>query len=151
MKKALQRNQLSKKLKVFKVAQQEIRPPIGWIKSIRTSLGMSLEQLAAKLQISKQSVQALEKREQEMGITLQSLRDVATAMELDLVYALVPKDESLEDLIDRKAAVLAKEIVMRTSQTMVLEDQKNSPKRLQQAIRERQNEIIQTMPRALWD
>ncbi len=151
MKKALQRHQLSKKLKVFKKAQREVRPPTGWIKAIRTSLGMSLEQLAAKLQISKQSVQALEKREQEMGITLQSLRDVAAAMELDLVYALVPKDESLEDLIAKKAAVLAKEIVMRTSQTMVLEDQKNSPKRLHQAIRERQNEIIQTIPKALWD
>ncbi len=151
MKNKLQLKQLSKKISAFKSVQKEVKPPSGWIKAIRTSLGMSMEQLAVKLNISKQSVQTLEKREQEMGITLQSLHDVAAAMELELVYALVPKDETLEDLIARKAAVLAKEIVMRTSQTMALEDQENSAQRLKEAIEERQQDIIKNMPKALWD
>lgn len=151
MKNNLQLKQLSKKISAFKAVQKEVKPPSGWIKAIRTSLGMSMEQLAVKLKVSKQSVQTLEKREQEMGITLQSLHDVAAAMELELVYALVPKDETLEDLIARKAAVLAKEIVMRTSQTMTLEDQQNSAQRLKEAIEERQQDIIKNMPKALWD
>lgn len=151
MKNNLQLKQLGKKLSAYKVVQKEVKPPSGWIKAIRTSLGMSLEQLAVKLKVSKQNVQTLEKREQEMGITLQSLHDVAAAMELELVYALVPKDETLEDLIARKAAVLAKEIVMRTSQTMTLEDQQNSAQRLKEAIEERQQDIVRNMPKALWD
>lgn len=151
MKNNLQRKQLGKKISVFKAAQQEVKPHAGWIKAIRTSLGMSLEQLATKLNISKQSVQSLEKREQEMGITLQSLYDVAAAMDMELVYAIVPKDETLEDLIARKANILAKQIVMRTAQTMALEDQQNSAQRLDEAIEERKQDIILNMPKALWD
>ncbi len=126
-------------------------PSTGWIRAIRTSLGMSLLQLSRKMGTSLQNVRELERREAEKAITLRSLNDVAEAMDMKLIYALVPKDGSLEDLIEKKAKKLAREIVQRASQNMVLEDQRNDDARLQEAVKERMQEIIHEMPKALWD
>jgi predicted DNA-binding mobile mystery protein A len=126
-------------------------PPTGWIKAVRLALGMSLEQLGNKLSITKQSMQALEEREQSGGITIKSLREAAEALDMQLVYGFVPKDGSLDALLDRKARELARQIVLRTSNTMKLEDQENSPERIKQAIEERAADIKNEMPKTLWD
>jgi len=151
MKNSLQKKQLNDKLKVFKIAQSIPTPSSGWIKAIRTTLGMSLEQVGNKLGVSKQNIQSLEKREKEGSITLNSLKEAARVMDMEVVYAIVPKDESLDKLIERKAEKLAKEIVLRTTQNMALEDQENSKKRILEAIEERKNELITKMPKSLWD
>lgn len=147
----LQREQLDRKLKEFEKVALITSPPTGWLKAIRVSLGMSLQQLANKLSITKQSVQELEKREKEGSITLKTLKDTANALDMKLVYALVPKDGSLDDLINRKAKELATTIVARTSNTMKLEDQENSEERLKKAIEERTAIIKNEMPKTLWD
>ena len=72
-------------------------------------------------------------------------------MDMQLVYGFVPNDGSLDALIDRKAKELAKQIVMRTSNSMKLEDQQNSAERLEQAIQERTIAIKNEMPKILWD
>lgn len=151
MKNQLQRKQLDEKLQVFSVLQNINMPIGGWVKAIRTTLGMSLEQLGHKLGITKQSVQSLEKREKEGNITINSLKEAAQAMDMQFVYALIPKDGSLEKLIERKAEILAKEIVMRTTQTMALEDQENAKKRIIEAIEERKRDIIENNPKMIWD
>lgn len=151
MKKELQITQLNRKLQNYKVLQQSTRPINGWIKAIRTTLGMSLEQLANRLQVTKQNIQSMEKREQEMAITLKSLQDIAQAMDMQLVYALVPKDDSLTALIERKATELALNIVERTSQNMALENQQVNEERAIYAVKERKQAILREMPKALWD
>ena len=70
---------------------------------------------------------------------------------MELVYGFVPKDGSLDALIDRKAKELATQIVLRTSNTMKLEEQQNSPQRIQKAIEERTAAIKYEMPKMLWD
>jgi hypothetical protein len=50
-------------------------------------------------------------------------------MDLQLIYVLIPKDGTLELLIDRKARELATKIVNRTSHSMKLEGQENSAAR----------------------
>jgi predicted DNA-binding mobile mystery protein A len=147
----LQLDQLEKKLKVFIPATKMIRPVGGWTKSIRTTLGMSLKQLADKLQITKQSMQEIELREQKETISIKTLREVAHAMEMDLVYGFVPKDGSLHQLIDRKAKELAIKIVSRTEQTMKLENQTVHSKRIKSAIKERMDLIKKEMPKTLWN
>ena len=112
---------------------------------------MSLQQVADKLSITKQSVQEIEIREKEGSITLNSLKETANALDMQLVYGLVPKDGSIDDLIERKAKELAIQIVSRTSNTMKLEDQENSKQRLQKAIQERTAIIKNEMPKSLWD
>lgn len=147
----LQIAQLSRKLKPYESVNKAARPSIGWVKTIRISLGMSLEQLGNKLGITRQSTRNLEIREAEGSITLKALQEAAKAMDMKLVYGFVPSDGSIEKLIERKAKALAAEIVMRTSGTMKLEDQENSPARIKKAIEERTQEIIKEMPKALWD
>jgi predicted DNA-binding mobile mystery protein A len=112
---------------------------------------MSLEQLGKKLSLTRASVGAIEKREADGSITLKSLREAALALDMELVYGFVPIDGTLENHIERKAERLALKIVNRTSQSMKLEDQGNSAKRLTKAIQERKEEIIREMPKALWD
>ena len=149
--KKLQIEQLEQKLKGFNSAQKVAMPPNGWVKTVRTCLGMTLQQLADKLSISKQSVREIEVREKEGSITLKGLREAANALDMDLVYGLVPKDGSIEKLIDRKASELAKQIVSRTSNNMKLEDQENTQQRLKKALEERKASIKNELPKTLWD
>ena len=136
---------------VIKKATSITPPATGWLKAVRVSLGMSLQQLAHKLSITKQSVQEIEKREKEGNITLKTLKDAANALDMQLVYGLVPKDSTLDALIERKAKELAIQIVSRTSNTMKLEDQENSKERIKKAIEERTTLLKNEMPKMLWD
>jgi hypothetical protein len=70
---------------------------------------------------------------------------------MQLVYGFVPNDGSLEALIDRKAEELATQIVMRTNNSMKLEDQENSKQRIEKAILERAFAIKTEMPKTLWE
>ncbi|MCB9285095.1 MAG: mobile mystery protein A [Lewinellaceae bacterium] len=150
-KQALLIQQLNAKMLAFASLQKVAPPPTGWIKAVRTALGMTLEQLGNKLSLSKQAAQAIENREKEGSLTLKALREAANALDMQLVYGFVPKDGSLDALIDRKARELATQIVLRTSQTMKLEDQENSPERIKKAIEERANVLKSEMPKMLWN
>ena len=143
--------QLSTKLKTFKSIDTSTLPEIGWVKTIRTGLGISLEQLGDKLEITKQSVQNLEKREALGSATINAMKEAGQAMDMKFVYGYIPVDGTLEALIEKKAKKLATEIVMRTSATMKLENQENSPQRIKDAIEERTKELIDEMPKILWD
>ena len=151
MQKQLILNQLDSKLKKMNVLSTNDMPSIGWIKTIRLALGMSQEQLGKKLNITRQSVQELEVREKDGSISLKTLKEAARAMDIQLVYGFIPNEGSLEGLIEKKAMELATRIVMRTSHSMKLEDQQNTNKRLQKAIKERAQTIKNEMPKILWD
>jgi len=148
---SLQFQQLNSKMAVIKPLKQVSIPPTGWVKTIRTTLGMSMQQLGNKLSVSKQGVSDMEKRELDGSITIKALKEIGRALDMQLVYGFVPNDGSLEDLIEKKAIQLATEIVMRTSNTMHLEDQGNSKARIEKAIKERAEEIKNKMPKMLWD
>lgn len=150
-KKSLQLQQINDKMLGFSSLKQVNIPPTGWIKAIRTALGMSMLQLGNKLSVSKQGVQKIETREKDGTITINSLREIGRVLDMQLVYGFVPNDGSLEALIEKRATELAFKIVMRTSQTMNLEDQANSKMRIEKAIKERTAEIKNEMPKILWD
>lgn len=150
-KKSLQIQQLNSKMLAFASLQKVAPPPTGWLKAVRTALGMSLQQLSNRLSITKQSMQEMEQREKDGSITIKSLREVAKALDMHLVYGFVPVDGSLEELINRKAKELATQIVLRTSNSMKLEDQENSQQRIEKAIEERAAIIKNEMPKNLWD
>ena len=150
-KKSLQIQQLNSKMLIVAAIKKITPPPTGWIKAVRSALGMSLQQLGNKMSITKQSLQDIEQREKDGAITLKTLRDAANGLDMELVYGFVPKDGSLDAFIDRKAKELATQIVLRTSNTMKLEDQGNTNKRIEKAIKERTEEIKNEMPKILWD
>ena len=150
-KKSLQLQQLNGKMLGFAALKQVAIPPTGWIKAIRTAIGMSMQQLGSKLNVSKQGILDIEKREKDGSITIKSLKEIARALDMQLVYGFVPNDGSLDALIEKRAAELATKIVLRTSNTMKLEDQGNTNKRIEKAIKEKTEEIKNEMPKILWD
>jgi predicted DNA-binding mobile mystery protein A len=149
--KKIQIEQLENKIKIYSSTLKVATPPTGWIKAVRLALGMTLQQLANKLNITKQSVLEFERRELEGSITMRTLRETANALDMELVYGFVPKDGTLENLIERKARELAFKIVSRTSHTMKLEDQENSRERIENAINERVAILKHELPKMLWD
>jgi predicted DNA-binding mobile mystery protein A len=150
-KNSLQLQQLNSKMLSFASLRQVAIPPTGWIKAIRTAIGMSMQQLGNKLNVSKQGILDIEKREKDGSITIKSLKEIARVMDMQLVYGFIPNDGSLDVLIEKRATELATKIVLRTSNTMKLEDQGNSNKRIQKAIEERAVSIKNEMPKILWD
>lgn len=126
-------------------------PPNGWISSIRTGIRMSLRQLAERLNIKAQSVKEIEEREQFGSVSIKVLRQAGEALNMKLVYGFIPQSGTLEKMIEDRAKELAKEIVLRTSNTMQLEDQENTDERIKKAIQEKKEELIRKMPRHLWD
>lgn len=143
--------QLDLKLKELKPCQALPVPQDGWISLIRKTLKMSLRQLGGRLSVTPQGVRELEIREKEGTITLRSLREAAEALDMQLAYFFIPKDGSLEKMIERKAYELAARIVNRTATTMKLEDQGNSPERIEQAVKEMGENLKKEMPKQLWD
>ncbi|MFY0651507.1 MAG: XRE family transcriptional regulator [Cyclobacteriaceae bacterium] len=144
-------HQLEEKLKAFVAVEEVAVPTRGWIHSVRTSLNMTLSQLGKKLNITAQSVKELEGREAMGNITIKRLREAAAALDMKLVYGLAPKDGSVDKLITLRAHELSREIVMRASHSMKLEDQENTQKRLTKAIKEKALELKEEMPKYLWD
>ena len=142
--------QLDKKLKAFQPLQ-DVMPATGWVSVIRQTLNMSLRQLGDRMSITPQSIRDIEKREAEGTISLKALREAAKALDMTLVYGFIPKDGSLEKMIDRKVYEKAQKIVSRTSTTMQLEDQGNSEERIKHAVVELAEEIKREMPKNLWD
>jgi predicted DNA-binding mobile mystery protein A len=143
--------QVDKKLNVFKPAENILIPSKGWLNAVRTSLNMTLQQLGQRLKITPQSVRDLEIREAEGSITINRLREAAMAMDLKLVYGLVPIDGSISRKVEKRATEMAREIVLRTSDSMKLEDQENSKERIEKAIHEKAVEIIDELPKYIWE
>jgi predicted DNA-binding mobile mystery protein A len=146
----LKRQQLDKKLKKYKKLKDEC-PALGWVRAVRNALGLSLKQLGEIMNISAQSVGEIEKREREGTISLKSLDNAAKVFGLRLNYGFYNPDKNLEEFIEFKAKKLAIKIVMRAHKTMQLEDQDNSKRRLQKAIKEKTIELINNKPGILWD
>lgn len=143
--------QLDQKIAEFKAARLVLVPHKGWINTIRTTLNMTREQLGTKLKLTKGAVQKIEEREATGQITLNKLRDVGQALDMQFVYGFVPRDGTIENLINLKAKKLARKIVLRTNQNMKLEDQGISDSKINDSIIDLANEIKREMRKSLWD
>jgi predicted DNA-binding mobile mystery protein A len=119
----LRLKQLSRSLEQYQAARKVPRPSKGWIHAIRQALGVSSGELARRLRTSRQLPLQLEKGEAEDRITLKSLRAVANALDCDLVYALVPRAASMEELIENRARAEARQRVLGVEHSMALENQ----------------------------
>src|SRR5258708_39729300 len=132
--------QLSRSLDSFKQTRAVTRPPRGWLKAVRDALGIPAEQVGRLIHTTKQGVQYFEKAEAEDRITLKNLRRVAEAMGCELVYAIVPKSGSIENLADQRARIKATKRVLSVEHSMALEDQ--TPGGVNELIDEETKRII---------
>jgi len=116
------RQRLDERLTPLKPEDRFLPPPKGWIKAIREALGMSGLQLANRLHVKPQAVDALERSEAADTIQLSTLRRAAEAMDCRLVYALVP-NSSLTGAVNERARKIALRDLGRVAHTMALEAQ----------------------------
>jgi len=143
--------QLDQKLEPFLKTKMVLVPERGWINTIRTTLNMTMAQLGTRLGITRQGVKKIEESEANGTITINTLREVAAAMDMKFVYSLVPKYGTTDDLIQGKAEKLAQKIVLRTNQNMKLEDQGIGDEKIAKTIEELASEIKREMRKSLWD
>ncbi len=143
--------QADRKLALFRPLNSIAVPQEGWIHTIRSALRMSLRQLGSRLKISPQSVKEIEEREVKGSITIKGLNEVAEALNMKLVYGFIPKEQSIEKMIEKRALEIAKDVVIRSSSTIQLGVKENSKVRLEKEIRKRAAEIKMEMPKYLWD
>ena len=143
--------QLDQKLEAFSKTKEIIIPERGWINTIRTTFNMTMAQLGSKLKITRQGVKRIEESEANGTITINSLKDVANALEMKFVYGFIPKEGSIENFINLKAERLARKIVLRTNQNMKLENQGISEDKIDASIIDLANEIKREMRKSLWD
>ncbi len=150
-KKQLLIEQLDQKLNKLKSSATILVPEKGWINAIRTTLNMTMEQLARKLQLTKGAVQKIEEREASGQITISKLKDVGQALNMKFVYGFVANDGTIDNLINLKSTEMAQKIVLRTNQNMKLEDQGIGDEKMNKAIIDLANEIKREMRKSLWD
>ncbi len=112
---------------------------------------MTMEQLGRKLKVTKQAVSQIEKRESEGTLTLNGLRDAANAMDMQLIYAIVPKTGTLETYVEQRAFELARETLLEVNQQMRLEAQAVDDEQLSAVIAEAAAELVRSVDRQLWD
>lgn len=115
--------QLERTLKPFYAVKDSPRPRKGWIRAIREATDITLREMAKRLGKVPSLAFYLEKSEAEYRITLGNLREAAEALGCQLVYALVPREGSIQGLAEKDARTRAAENVHAVEHSMALEDQ----------------------------
>jgi predicted DNA-binding mobile mystery protein A len=131
--------QVSRKLEELRPIQKQTLSIPSWINYLRAGLGMSLTQLAARTGVTQSSISHSIKLEEEGRITVGKLKEIANAMECDLVYAFVPR-KKIEEIMHDQAIAKTLALMNETERHMELEDQKvklNKNERLKELAEER--------------
>ena len=125
-------------------------PKEGWIRTTRTALGMTGPQLGKRMNVSKAQVSQTEKGEAGGSVTIKTMEKAAAALGCRFVYALVP-EETVAELINKRARDKAKKIVEKTNEHMAIEAQTLSSEQILFEIEKLQAEFIRDMPADLWN
>ena len=131
--------QISRKLEELRPFAELTQAVPSWINYLRQGLGMSLTQLAARVGVAQSSLSSSIKLEEEGRITVNKLRQIAEAMNCDLVYGFVPR-KKIEDLVRDQAIKKTLGLMKETETHMGLEDQKvtlDKDERLKDLVEER--------------
>lgn len=108
---------VDKEIKKLSTARKTTRPEKGWIHEIRKQLKIPVNYIATRFkkplkehgfylasdeltEVSTTTVHLLEKSEMNGTISINSLRRIAEAMDMELVYGFIPKqNNSIEDML----------------------------------------------------
>jgi predicted DNA-binding mobile mystery protein A len=141
--------QLDDRLRALRGVIDPTRPPGGWIRAIRDALGLTHAQLAKRVGRKPQTVLDLQQREAAQTIQLNSLRELAEAMDCELVYAIVPR-KSLRKMLEERARAVARETLRRTGYSMELERQGLGVREQERAFEREVDRLLAGSRRKLW-
>lgn len=127
-------------------------PEKGWINKIRTTISMSLKQLAARLEVpvSPSAIKDFERHEADGTITLNSMRKIAKAMNMKFTYRFEP---SVSQMVESAAYAAARQFYYKEENKI---DFSNiSPSKMnekeEEIIQKKKIEIITKNLKSLWD
>lgn len=126
-------------------------PREGWIAAMRKALGMSAPQLASRMGVTKPAIYQAERKEREGGVTIQHMEKLAEALGGRFVYAIVPREGRIEDVLEAQARKKARAVVARAGTHMALEKQALSKDRLDDEIESLARELLRNPPSDFWD
>jgi predicted DNA-binding mobile mystery protein A len=126
------------------------RPLEGWVCTVRKSLNMSGAQLARRLGVTRARISHAEKAEISGALTLNTMHEMAKAMNCQFVYAIIP-NQNIETLIGRQAIEKATSLVRNASNHMALESQTLSKGQIHDEIDRVSKELLARMPSDFWD
>ena len=144
------REQLDQKLLSISGLKKDSIPVGGWVKAIRTSLGMNTRQMAERLGVRKQRISKIEKDEISGNLTIETLRKAAQALDCVFVYALVPK-ASLEETVQNKAKAIVVKRMERLEQSMFLESQSLEKEQQKKATSDAVDKLLRQAPSSIWE
>ena len=125
-------------------------PSEGWIRTVRTALGMSGAQLGRRLGVTRASVSNTEKAELNGGVTLKAMQQMAEGMGCRFVYAIVP-EKNIEDVVYHRAMEKAREQIKAASVHMALEEQSLTNDKLEAEIKRLADEMLNKTSSGLWN
>lgn len=111
---------------------------------------MNAPALAERLDVSRNTIYASIRNEQAGTISLNQLEKVADAMGGRLVYAIVPRDGTVEEIVLTQARAKARRIIQRTRAHMALEDQSEGLRSEAEMVDELAADIISEGRRDFW-
>jgi len=128
-------------------------PPVprgGWIKAIRTAIGLTTRQFASRLGLAQPTVVAAEHSEAAGTMTLGQLRRLAAALDCELHYVLIPSIP-LAARVEAQAERKARERIGSIAHTMALEAQRAGSDFEQRQIDAMKSELRRGRRSRLWD
>jgi predicted DNA-binding mobile mystery protein A len=150
---SLIQNQLEHQSRPYKeILRANAALQVGWIRMTRKALGMSLRQLGERMGgIAPSSVQKIETNEIEGKIKLETLRQAARALGMELVIGFAPIEDSVKLTVQKQALKIATSLMTKVNNNMELEAQALDSEQLNEAIKEEVAELLRTMPNHLWN
>lgn len=144
------RRLIDKKLEPITALKIE-KPNGGWLGVIQKALGIPTNIMAARAGVSSAAAVQAMRSEAAETISLATLRRFANGMECDLVYALVPKNESsLEDMVKQAVYEVAQKMASSTDHHMRLERQAVSQTEVNAQIDDIAKNLYVKFPASLW-
>jgi predicted DNA-binding mobile mystery protein A len=145
----LKRKQIEDQVRPFRRLARAQTPRGGWVRAIREGLGMSAQQLGARVRVKRQTIENLERSEANGKITLDSLNRVAQALGCRVVYALVP-EKPLDEMQRERARQIAESVVKPVSHSMRLEAQSIGKREERRQSEELVQKLLLGDPKKLW-
>lgn len=147
--KKLMRKLLSKKMNKLRPLLGMKIPAAGWLKTIRESLGMTLEELGDRVGLDKSRVYRIEQAEVDGDLQLSTLQKMAEGLEMTFVYGYVP-DKDLEEIVREQARKIAMKRLERVDHSMKLEVQGLSDEEHKHTLNDMVDKILVEESRNIW-
>lgn len=147
--KSVIKKQLKEKVDALVGIKLPQKPKQGWIRTIREALDMSGAQLGEKLGMSRNKISILERKEADGNITIAQLELLASGLDCEFVYAIVPK-KTVDETVDARVEEIVKSIMNSSYQNMFLEAQQISAEKQDEAAKLLKDELKAAGGKSLW-